>query len=207
MLSSNLLRYAGLANVVSGILLALGLALHPPAVPASVTTSAWVIVHTVLVIALIFAIAGLFGLYGGHAGRLSPMGTAGFLLVFVAVALYIGITYFEAFVDPWIASIAPEVTEARFAHDAQNALSVVLPIMGISLSLGWVLLGIGLWQANQLPRAAILLAVLGALPTGLEPFFPVLVLQLAAIAYGVGIAWMGWAMLGQPGRVPAAAPA
>jgi hypothetical protein len=192
MLSSNLIRWAGLANIVGGLLVALGFILHPPEEAAAVSTSMWAISHLILVISTIFGMLGVFGLYARQSEETKLLGLTGFILVFVGTALFLGITYYAAFIEPVLAAKAPEFVESSFSGRPIGALAVVLPLMGLLFSLGWLLLGIGTIRTNILPRWAAILTIIGSVPFGLVPLF--IVTKIAAVVFGLGIIWLGYAL-------------
>jgi hypothetical protein len=70
MSSSNLIRWSGLASIVSGLFVGLGFILHPPEEAASVSTNLWTIAQALLLASLLFGIVGLFGLYMRQGGPL-----------------------------------------------------------------------------------------------------------------------------------------
>ena len=198
MSGSNLIRWAGLANVVSGVLIALGFILHPPAVVgevAAVSSSLWAIAHLLLLVSLMLGILGLFGLYARQVEETGVLGLIGFILVFISTASFVGIAYFEAFIDPLLAVEAPEFVEARFAGEiSRGAFDVIVLLTGLLLILGWLLFGIGIIRAGILPRWAAVLALIGAVPIGLLPLLPFIIVKIGAVVFGLGLVWLGYAL-------------
>ncbi len=194
MSSSNLIRWSGLANVVGGLLVGLGFILHPPEEAASVSTGLWTIAHALLLASLLFGILGLFGLYASQSIQTRTLGLIGFILIFIGMASFLGITYFETFINPVLVGKAPEFVESQFAGELPGALAVVLPLSGMLFSLGWLLFGIATIQANILPRWAAILAIVGGVPFGVDPVLPEIVGTIAAVVFGLGAIWLGYAL-------------
>lgn len=79
-------------------------------------------------------------------------------------------------------------------------LMIILPVSGIFFSLGWLLWGIGLVQANILPRWAAIVTITGAIPFGLGPLFPPMVGVIFAVVFGAGVIWLGYALWSEAGQ-------
>jgi hypothetical protein len=135
----------------------------------------------------------LIGAYGWEAHKAGTFGVIGFSAAVIGTfALGANVGWFDVFVAPWIAQVAPE------AIKTPNVGS--LPIGGFSsyvlFLLGWVLFGIASFRARVFPVAISLAIVVGALiawPSALPPY---------GIPFGLAIAALGVWML----RTPAAAP-
>lgn len=196
MSSSVLYRWAGYALIIGAILLVVGEWMHPANAAANVTTGAWATSHDLLLLALLFGIAGLFGLYARQAKETKGLGFIGFLLIFIAMTLLVGIVYFEAFINPVLAKEAPAFVEKVFAGQVGGPVMTVLPLTGFAFSLGWLLFGWATARAGVLPRTAAWLAVVGGFVFGLEPLFESVpyVAKLAALVFGVGTLWLGYAL-------------
>lgn len=194
MSSTALFRWAGLANVVAAILLIGGELLHPANQAANVATSAWTTAHILLLGSLMLGTAGLFGLYLRQSRDVGAVGFLGFLLIFIAMTLFLGIVYFEAFFNPILVSEAPAFVEKLFSPRPPGLLAVLLPLNGLAFSLGWLLFGVATARANVLPRLAAIVATAGAIPFGFEPALPPALGNIAAIVFGVGILWLGYAL-------------
>lgn len=194
MSSTALFRWAGLANVVAAVLLIGGELLHPANQPANVATSAWTTAHVVLLGSLVLGTAGLFGLYLRQFRDVGTIGFVGFLLIFLAMALFLGIVYFEAFFNPILISDAPAFVEKLFSPQPPGSLALLLPLNGLAFSLGWLLFGIATARANVLPRLAAIVATVGAIPFGVEPLLPGAVGKVVAVVFGVGVLWLGYAL-------------
>ena len=79
--ASNLIRWAGLAAMVAGIIFAGIQPIHPPDVLASVTTSAWAIITSLKTAMCLFGLLGIAGLYARQVEKTGWLGLAGYLLL------------------------------------------------------------------------------------------------------------------------------
>lgn len=198
---SNLIRWAGPANMVSGLLVALGFVLHPPDEVATVSTAMWMVAHVLLVLSLVIGVLGLFGLYARQPQESGMLGLVGFLLIFMGMASFLGITYYEAFINPAVAASDPAFVESQMAGVLPGPLMVILPLSGVSFSLGWLLFGLGLLRAGILPRWAIILTIIGGIAFGLGPVFSLIVAKITAVVFGAGVIWLGYALWTEAGQV------
>lgn len=195
MSSSALYRWAGLANIAAAILVVAGRILHPADQAANVVTSAWVTAHILTLVAILVGIPGVFGVYIRQARSTGGLGFLGFLLIFLGLGGFLGIVYFEAFINPVLATEAPSFLEKQFSGQLPGALNTILPVTGIAFALGWLLFGIGTYRASILPRWSAVLAFIGAIPLGLRPFFPGSVVTIGTVIFGLGILWLGYALI------------
>lgn len=199
--ASNLIRWAGLAAIVAGILfVAVGI-LHEPKVPSSATTTQWVIVHSLASGMCFLVLLGLTGLYVRQAEAAGWLGLAGFLLFSLNWALTGSFTVAEVFVLPVLATEAPPVAEgflgifnSSLGGTDFGALATLWTVTGVLYIVGGVLFGIATLRAGILPRwpagllvlASALAPVAGLLPLERQP--------LVAVPMGLALAWLGYAL-------------
>ena len=136
MSSSNLFRWSGLATILGGVLL-----------PAS-----WILrfifdvqrpyTGTVEFVATILLVFGFMGVYGFQSEESGIPGFLGFLLVIIHKCSALG--------ECWLQNGEPT-----------GAAIVLGPLVGVTMLLGFILLGIGSWKANKLPRWIPVLWVIG----------------------------------------------
>jgi hypothetical protein len=138
---------------------------------------------------LMLALVAIYGREGHRAGKLWTIGACAAVVGTFALGANVG--WFDVFVAPWIAMVAPE------AMKTPNVGS--LPIGGFSsyvlFVLGWVLFGVASFRARVFPIAislAIVVSALVAWPSAVPPY---------GVPFGLAIAWLGVWML----RTPAAA--
>jgi hypothetical protein len=162
MSSSKLFRWSGLTTILGGALL-----------PTS-----WILrfvfglsrpyTGTVEFIATILLVFGFIGLYGFQHEQSGVLGFLGFVFLIVHSCCALG--------ECWLQN-----------GEATGAAAVLAPIVGITMLLGFILLGIGSWKANKLPRWAVVLWVIGGLL--IVPGFlvqPMLVVT-GGVIQGIGI--------------------
>jgi hypothetical protein len=199
--ASNLIRWAGLSAMVAGILFVVVGLTHPPNIPSSVTTSAWAIVHALMIAVSFFGLIGIAGIYARQAEEAGWLGLAGFLLFGLWLFLVTGFTFFEVLILPMLAVDAPGFAEGFLgiftgSAGATNlgALPALWSLTGVLYLLGGLLFGVATLRAGVLPRWAAGLLGFGAvsslafalLPHGVEP--------LATVPVGLGLAWLGYAL-------------
>jgi hypothetical protein len=132
---------------------------------------------------LMLALVAMYAREGRRAGRLWTIGTCAAVVGTFALGANVG--WFDVFVAPWIALVAPE------AMKTPNVGS--LPIGGFSsyvlFVLGWVLFGAASLRARVFPvviAIAIVLSALIAWPSALPPY---------GVPFGLTIAALGVWML------------
>ena len=195
MSSSNLIRWAGLSLVVAGVLLAVGTIIHPADDPTSLATNSWAITHYLILGSLIFGLLGTFGLYARQVKEAGSLGLVGFLMVFVALALFTGLIFTEAFLFPVLATEAPQFVGGLFAEEISlGVLETVFPVAGLVSSIGGLLFGIAIIRAGILPRWAAIVFIIGIVPGGFGPLLPEVVATISDVLLGIGLAWLGYAL-------------
>ena len=147
--ASNVIRWAGLAAIVAGILfVAVGI-LHEPKVPSSATTTQWALTHSFATATCFLALLGLTGLYARQVEAAGWLGLVGFLLFSLNWALTACFTVAEVFVLPMLAAEAPTVAEGflRIFNSSLGgtnfgALAALWDVTGILYIAGGVLFGL-----------------------------------------------------------------
>src|ERR671911_412653 len=95
--ASSLIRWAGLAALVAGIIFAGIQPIHPPDVLSSVTTGEWAIICSLKTVMCLLFLAGITGIYARQVNEAGWLGLAGFLLLFVCWWLQTAFVFAEAF--------------------------------------------------------------------------------------------------------------
>jgi hypothetical protein len=132
---------------------------------------------------LMLALVAIYAREGHRAGKLWTIGACAAVVGTFALGANVG--WFDVFVAPWIALVAPE------AMKTPNVGS--LPIGGFSsyvlFLLGWVLFGVASFRARVFPVAislAIVVSALIAWPSAFPPY---------GVPFGLTIAGLGvWMM-------------
>jgi hypothetical protein len=166
MSSSNLYRWSGLATILGGVLLPLSWVLRFLAGVGRPVNGTVEFVGTIL---LIF---GFMGVYLFQREETGIPGFLGFLLVTISNCLALG--------ECWLQN-----------GTVTGVAAVLGPLVGITMLLGFILLGIGTWRANKLPRWAAVLWVLGGLL--IVPGFAVqqILVVIGGLIQGAGVVWAG----------------
>jgi len=174
MSTSNLFRWSGLAAILGGALLPMSWILRflfGVQRPVS---------GTVEFVGTILLIFGFIGVYGFQHQETGVLGFLGFLLTTISNCLALG--------ECWLQN-----------GELTGAAVVLGPLVGITMLLGFLLLGIGSWKANKLPRWTVVLWVVGGML--IVPGFallPILVV-IGGVIQGAGIIGAGiklWSSMG-----------
>jgi hypothetical protein len=197
-----LIPWAGLAAMVAGILFVVIQPIHPPDVPASVTTAQWAIVHYLGVAMCLFGLLGLAGLYARQVEAAGWLGLAGYLLLSLFYALTMAFQFAEAFISPRLATEAPRFVEGFLGifngHPGEvdlGALPAVYGLTGGAYLLGGLVFGIATLRAGILPRwAAGLLAVAAPVAPVAVALLPHALERYAAVPMGIALAGLGYAL-------------
>src|ERR671921_1367343 len=109
--ASKLIRWAGLAALVAGIIFAGIQPIHPSDVLSSVTTGTWAIITTLKTIMCLLFLAGITGIYSRQVEEAGWLGLAGFLLLTLSWWLQTAYVFAEAFIMPPLATTAPQFVD------------------------------------------------------------------------------------------------
>ena len=201
--SANLIRWAGLAAMGTGILYIAIQAIHPLDVLLSVTTTRWAIVHYLSIVMDLLGLFGMVGLYARQVEKSGWLGLAGYLLFSLFWAFDVAFHFIEAFVEPVVATEAPKFVAGLLgmvsgvpSEISLGAIPVVYALDGIAgYVLGGLLFGIATFRAGILPRWAGGLLALGAmLPLLLSSLVHHPFDRLFAIPVGFALVWLGYAL-------------
>jgi hypothetical protein len=214
-MTSNLIRWAGLAAAAGGSLFVGIQVIHPPDTLASVTTPAWATVHFLGVAMSVFVLLGLTGIYARQARAAGVLGLTGYLLFGAFWATAGAFQFAEALILPAVAADAPAfvdgwmgmIDESGRGRELLGALPLVHTVSGLLYLLGGLVFGVATIRAGVLVRWA------GGLIAGAAIAAPVLSVLLphefvrgAAAPMGLALAWLGYALWSER-RQDAAAPA
>jgi hypothetical protein len=199
--ASKLIRWAGLAAVVAGIIFAGIQPIHPPDELASVTTGAWAVITPVKTAMCLLFLLGIVGLYARQVNKAGWLGLVGFLLLGLSWALQTAFVFAEAFILPPLATTAPQfvdgllgVASGRASAVNLGALPALYALVGVSYMLGGLVFGIATLRAGILPRWAAGLLALAAALTPAAALLPHEIQRLAAVPVGFALAWLGYAL-------------
>jgi hypothetical protein len=197
----NLIRWSGPAAIAAGLSYALVGVFHPPNVVASVTTTAWLIVHVLAMATSIFGLLGLSGLYARQAEKSGWLGLAGYLLLSLWLALVLGFAFVEVFILPALATVAPTFVASWLAmfNGGDSAINLgSLPTLwlltGPIYILGGLLFGIATFRARILPRWAGVLLAVGTVMGPLAALVPLDLQPKVAVPVGLALIWLGYSL-------------
>lgn len=198
----NLIRFAGLSAMLSGILFIFIQTIHPADTVSSLTTNRWVIVHLLSVAMTLFGLLGVTGIYARQVKEAGWLGLAGYLLFSLFYALTMAFQFVEAFIMPVLATEAPQFAEGFLGMVGETGseshignLGTVYSITGVLYLLGGPLFGIATLRAGILSRwAAGLLAVGTVSPLLLSSLLPHPYDRILAVPVGLSLAWLGYSL-------------
>ncbi len=167
-MSSNLVRWSGLATVLAGV----SLAVVVPLMELSVF-SHWV-GHALQILPMVLLAAGMIGVRTFWRERLGKLGKVGLLLAFAGAVLFAAISgVFVLYEGFWS-------MDSSLFHGPEIAFLMLLLA-------GSLLLGVATLRAGILPRWEALLLVAGSVAAPLH--------FLGAVVFFAGWTWLGFALL------------
>ena len=210
--TTTLIRAAGVAAVVGGLLY-IGVQIkHPNLDLAFVSTTEWKVRQTMKVLFASLSLAGITGMYLRQVKQIGVLGLIGYLVFSVGYLAMMSVEVVGAVVLPSIAHGAPGyVTDvlavATGGHAAGNIglMQPLISVMGLGYLGGGLLFGIALFRANVLARWAAALLAVAAVATASRAVLPQLNERLFAIPFGIALIGLGYS-LWRDQRTPAAVP-
>lgn len=200
--ASNLIRFAGIAAMLAGILFLVVQTIHPADSLSSVNTGRWATVHCLGIVMCFLGMLGITGIYARQAEKAGWLGLAGYLLISIFYALTMAFQFIEAFVSPPLAAESPIFVEGLLGIPSGNVgdinvghLETIYSATGGTYLLGGLLFGIATFRAGILSRgAAVLLAVGTLLPLPLSSLIHHPYDRMLAVPVGLGLAWLGYSV-------------
>jgi quinol-cytochrome oxidoreductase complex cytochrome b subunit len=175
--STTLYRLAGQAGVATGILLLFNDARRVGLVPENAFT------HEIAPIPAFLAPFALIGLYLWQRERIGPLGLWGFALNLAGLVGVATVEFTLHFVFP----LLDKQTVDRLV-DGRTGMGFL--IASIVFLTGTVLFGLAMWRADRFPRWAVILYVVGFVPTALRSILPAPVVSLGFVLGSVAISWL-----------------
>ena len=166
MSTSNLFRWSGLATILGGVLLPMSWILR------FIFGVLRPVSGTVEFVGTILLVFGFMGVYGFQHKETGVLGFLGFLLTTTSNCLALG--------ECWLQN-----------GESTGAALVLAPLVGITMLLGFLLLGIGSWKANKLPRWTPVLWVLGGMLIIPGFAFQQILVVIGGVIQGAGIIGAG----------------
>jgi hypothetical protein len=188
--------------MVGGVLLALYIFLQviagTPLDPENVVKTTFSVAFHIRVAGVLFTLLGLVGLLIRYIGWIGPFGLTAFVFAFAGTAMFGGEAHLAVTAFPFIA----ENDAALFDSFLRSPMGAVLGIAGMLLLLvGYVMLGIVLFQADFSPRWSAVMLPIGWVILTAGP--PGLLIRLAGgILIGVGLFAQGWGLWSSKEEAP-----
>jgi hypothetical protein len=196
-----LIRWAGLAAMVGGVIFAGIQPIHPPDVLASVTTGTWAAIISLKLLMCFLFLIGLAGLYARQAEEAGWLGLIGFVLFSASWALQSGFVFAELFVLPPLATAAPQFIDSYLGvvngSPGEMDIGALVPaytVVGILYLLGGLVFGIAMVRAGVLPRWPAILLAATAVLTPFAALLPHAQQRFAAVPMGIALAWLGYSL-------------
>lgn len=205
--SSNLIRWSGLVNILTGISLGIWwgisfvfyLLLMIATGPAFefidlVLIPGWVPVNIIGLIGSILLPLGLTGLYARQIEESGILGLIGFFLSVTSAMLFMAVQYYETFLWPVVALTAPTIFDFVMVQDL--GIFLMLLIMAGMLMVGFIILGVVTIRNGVIPRSrwgAVLLIISGPL-FAMGGVLGPLVRTVSIAVFSVCILWLGYAL-------------
>jgi hypothetical protein len=199
--TSKLIRWAGLAAMLAGILYIVIQLIHPPDSLTSIRTGAMATSSYLTIAMSLFGLIGIGGIYVRQVKETGWLGLVGFLMLGLFWVATTSLNFAEAFILPLLTNDAPKFVEGIlgiFAGSASEVNLGVLPAMapiaaGLYI-LGGLLLGIATLRAGILPRWAAGMLIFGALAPLASSLLGHPTDRILAVPMGIALAWLGYAL-------------
>lgn len=195
-------RLAGACTALAGLCyVGVGL-LHPANLPASVTTTPWLVAHLLMCACCVLGLAGLAGVHARQADRSGRLGLVGLVLLELWLAVVLGFSVVEAFVLPRAGAVTPEFIQSWMAMFNGTPSPVDLGLLPTLWTLtaplymlGGLCFGIATFRARILPRGAAVLLALGTAAAPVAGLLPLAAMPKVAVPVGLALAWLGYALV------------
>jgi len=195
-----LIRATGLAAIVAGLMFVVIQPIHPPDALASVSTSAWAVIHYLTLVMVMLFLVGIIGIYACQVEKLGWLGLIGVTVLSIGLLLTAGLGVIEVFVAPLLVESEPDFVHGFLGmvggHPTEADLGAI-PLLWNASSLGFLggtlLFGVANFRAGIVSRWAAAIFAVGLLASA--PFAALLGSpRVAAVPVGIGLAWMGYSV-------------
>jgi hypothetical protein len=198
---TTLIRAAGAAAVVAGLIF-IGVQInHPHSDVTNVTTTEWVVRNSLKVLMAALALAGITGMYLRQVKQIGVLGLLGYLVFSVGYLLIMSTAYVAAYVLPSLADTDPgyvnDILAAGTNGSAQGDIGLlqnVFQVQGIAYIGGSLIFGIALFRARVLTRWAAALLAVGGLVTVVLAVLPDAFYRFLAFPNGIAMVALGYSL-------------
>ncbi|TFD44669.1 hypothetical protein E3T33_08395 [Cryobacterium sp. TMT1-2-1] len=209
--TSTLTRAAPLAAALSGLIYIVIQFIHPGDEVDSLTTQAWVSVHSLSFGMAVLGVIGITGIYLRQVRQFGLLGLIGYAMFGLFFILQSAFVFAEAFIAPLIAVDAPQLAEDFVGlfgrHQAVTDLGplAALPLVGAGVYVvGAILFGVAILRARVLSRGAGILLIAAAAVTPIAgALLPHTLERMAAIPMGLALIWLGYSLWSDQRRLAA----
>lgn len=195
---AGLLRWSGLALAAGGLLMVIGVVLHPSEETVATILEnemRLVAAHAVSTASYLLILLGLPGLYAAEAAKMGRLGLSGFVIAFAGVTLF-AVSGNFGFIAPVLAATSPQALDLVTRYPPVAGLNGVAVIAYMA---GFVAFGVAMAKTATLPRSSGVLVALGA-PTQLVGFALAILITptlwflavLGSASLGAGLALPGY---------------
>jgi hypothetical protein len=197
---TSLVRAAGVAAVVAGLIF-IGVQIgHPHADVTSVTTTEWAVRNSLKVLMAALALAGITGMYLSQIRRNGVLGLIGYVLLAAGYLAILSTTVISAYVLPSLADTDPDYindfSAAATGTPSGNIglLQSVLQVQNIGYLAGGLVFGVALFRARVLTRWAAVLLAVGGLVTIALSVMPDAFYRFLAFPNGIAMVALGYSL-------------
>jgi hypothetical protein len=205
-MTSALLRAAGVSAVLSGLLFIVIQPIHPPENAATVTGTAWVVVALMTSAMAVLGLVGVTGIYLRQVRESGLPGLIGYLMFGSFYLVTTAWTFVEVFVLPRIADDAPQFVDDYLgipagvsAQGDVGTLPLLFTVVSGLYLVGGLVLGIAVYRAGILQRGAAALLAVGSVLAVAAAVLPHAVGRYAAVPVGIAMVWLGWSLWSEQG--------
>lgn len=206
-MGDNFLHISGLINVIAGVTLIVywyAFALFLPYRKLSTTLSIlvknsnWTWINGLGVFGALSGLLGQAGIYVIQAANTNLYASFGFYIASAGTTLLIGTMLWETILWPILVKHEETLLDFQGPIYTSKTFFPFFIVAGLIYSLGYILVGIGIVQADVLPRVAGYLLAVGAPTFGLGAMFgkaQVYVRSAGITLMSGGLIWLGLVML------------
>ena len=206
-MGDNFLHISGLINVIAGVTLIVywyAFALFLPYRKLSTTLSIlvknrnWTWINGLGVFGALSGLLGQAGIYVIQAANTNLYASFGFYIASAGTTLLIGTMLWEPILWPILVKHEETLLDFQGPIYTSKTFFPFFIVAGLIYSLGYILVGIGIVQADVLPRVAGYLLAVGAPTFGLGAMFgkaQVYVRSAGITLMSGGLIWLGLVML------------
>ena len=202
---AKLVRWSGLAVLVSGILRITRGVLDFIFIPAGMalstqaTTDIWMVLALLTVVIFMILVPGLIGLYVHQSSKAGVLGLVAFPVALVGTMLGFATFWSGYLYAPELAQSAPSLLD----NGSPRLMLLGFLIPFLLFYVGWLLFGLASVRARVFPRWAGALLMLGVPLIFLQGlvFLPL----VGDVVFAAGLVWMGYALWSEKGETVAQA--